>query len=102
MNNDNEMGLTEEYLSLAHALQSGVAMDISGVGEDNSAASPKHLRVGVNMALVEIAALWQLMMDKGILTEEELRRSSINQLRIEVERYERLLSERTGAKIKLA
>ena len=60
--------LRSEYVSLAHAMQSGVA---AKMGFDPSETSPKHLRVGVNTAHIDFGALMHLLIEKGIITEEE-------------------------------
>jgi hypothetical protein len=75
----------ERYLAAAHAMQSGVALSIArGEARD---MEPKHLRVGVNSALVDCAALAKLLIDKGILTEEEYERALADAMEAEVQRY---------------
>src|SRR5579862_2888775 len=81
-----------------HAVQSGVAMDQA---DDPHGESFKHLRVGVNSALVNNAAVAQLLMDKGIFTEAEYFASLANEAEKEKLRYEALLSQRHGANITL-
>lgn len=56
------------YLSMMHGLQSGIATMIT---LDQKYASPKDLRVGVDSALIQDSALAQLLMEKGIITEDE-------------------------------
>jgi len=93
--------MNEEYVSLVHAMQSGVAFDIAAHGEKRAGADPKHLRVGVNVALVESSALWTLLVRKGIISEEE-KVASLTEAHIaEVQRYEDHLSKTTGAKVVL-
>lgn len=98
------MATREEYDALAHAIQTGVAMEMElgggaggGIG---SATSPKHLRVGVNMAMCDHAALVRLLVAKGLFTEEEYFDEIVNELHREVVRYENRLS-RFGPTIKL-
>lgn len=91
--------LREEYRALSHAMQSGVAVDQARGSEDGS---PKHLRVGVNVALVDGASLVKLLMDKGIFTEEEHLVAVVEGMRAEVHRYQRALSDRYGLHVTLA
>lgn len=56
------------YAAACHAMQSGVA---GVMNLDESETMPKHLRVGVNSALVSNGALAKLLMDRGIITELE-------------------------------
>lgn len=88
----------QEYRMLAHAMQAGVAtiMNI-----DPKETEPKHLRVGVNVALSDACGLAKLLMAKGIFTEEELFDSTIEAMKEEVKRYEETLSKHYGRPIKL-
>lgn len=85
--------------TLAHAMQSGVAQSLH---IDPSSGSPKHLRVGVNMALVEVGALAGLLIEKGLFTREEYDAALVKGLRQEVQQYEANLSRLMGASVKLA
>lgn len=67
-----------------HAMQSGVAMELQ---HDPSSGSPKHLRVGVNTALVDTAALAKLLIAKGLITENEYLGALAAGMEEEVERY---------------
>lgn len=51
-----------------HAVQTLIALEM---GIDPSFVQPKHMRVGVDTALVEIGALGELLVDKGVITLEE-------------------------------
>lgn len=72
------------YQEIAHAMQTGVAYVME---KDPSAASPKHLRVGVNMAMIEHSVLTNLLIQKGIITEDEYWDEVIKTLEREVEMY---------------
>lgn len=96
------MSFNEKYPALVHAMQSGVAFDISSGGESKAGADAKHLRVGVNVAIVESSALWRLLCDKGIITTEEMEAALIAAHEAEVARYEERLKERYGVETKLA
>ena len=57
--------LEAEHQRLCHAVQAGVAQEMS-IPTDAS-TDPKHLRVGVNIAMCDQAALVKLLVEKGIL-----------------------------------
>lgn len=62
-----EKSFEERYTAAAHAIQAGVAMELElDQREKGSAgpASPKHLRTGVNMAMVHEGALANLLVTK--------------------------------------
>jgi hypothetical protein len=82
------------YTDLLHAMQSGVAMKMN---YDPSETTPKHLRVGVNSAMCDHAALVSLLLQKGIITEAEYFEAITEHMQAEVKRYEEWLNERLGA-----
>lgn len=90
--------MRERYLNAAHAMQSGVAVKM---GLDPKETSPKHLRVGVNSAMVEHAALAQLLIKKGVITEEEYAEAVTLGMEAEAQRYVTDLEERLGSKVTL-
>jgi hypothetical protein len=96
------MSTREDWIGYAHAMQSGVAMEIELRGLDDAAASPKHLRVGVNTAMADHAGLVRLLVEKGMFTEQEYMDAIAKSMKEEKERYERLLSKRLGKDIGLA
>jgi hypothetical protein len=60
--------------SLGHQVQSAIAFLMSHTasnGQRHPETEPKHLRVGVNSAMVETAALGRLLLAKGIFTNTE-------------------------------
>jgi len=79
-----------DYTKRAHAMQSGVAMKMN---YDASETSPKHLRVGVNSAMCDHAALVRLLLEKGIISQEEYERAITEEMGREVRRYEQWLSD---------
>jgi len=93
--------LKDRYEQLLHAMQSGVAMEMNLSGRQ-PATEPKHLRVGVNAAMCDHAALVKVLIDKGILTDEEYLKAMVEKMEEEVSAYETRLTESTGAKITLA
>jgi fructose/tagatose bisphosphate aldolase len=83
----------KRYHAAAHAMQSGVAMKIN---YDPSDTSPKHLRVGVNSAMVDNSALAWLLIRKGIISEEEYFEALASQMEQEKEMYEHEINEHFG------
>lgn len=79
----------ERWHAAAHAMQSGVALDHERNGAHDG--TPKHLRVGVNVALCDHAALVRLLVEKGIFTEEEYAKAIADEMEREVERYRQKL-----------
>lgn len=77
----------QRYLDACHAMQTGVQLELTRKGEDGAAANPKHLRVGVNVALCDHAALVALLVDKGIITREEYCEALAETMEAEVGRY---------------
>lgn len=90
--------MRQKYLALAHAMQSGVAAKMHHEPDDTT---PKHLRVGVNSAMVEHSALVQLLIAKGIITEEEYYEALIKAMQDEVTQYETELTQILGRLVKL-
>lgn len=88
----------KQYRAACHAMQTGVAMDQA---TGSQCGSPKHLRVGVNVAMVDHASLVKLLISKGLITDDEYCEAIRQGIEDEVERYERLLSERSGSTVKL-
>ena len=95
------MSAEERYQAAAHAMQSGVAWEMGRDGPDTGPTSPKHLRVGVNAAMCDQAALVKLLIAKGIITHEEYLEAIAAEMEAEVGRYEARISRATGAKITL-
>ena len=89
----------ERYRDAVHAMQSGVAMEMQSGSNDTT---PKHLRVGVNSALVDSAALAELLIAKGVITEAEYLETIAAGMEREAAAYEQRLSEHYGSKITLA
>src|SRR5689334_306940 len=98
MSNTTITTLQERYLAAMHAVQTGVAyvMQIEPKQVD-----PKHLRTGINSAMVNDAALTKLLIAKGIITEAEYWQALVEEAEAEKQRYETELSEHHGVKITL-
>ncbi len=88
----------ERYKNACHAMQSGVAMMMN---YDSTETEPKHLRVGVNAAMVEFSALVRLLIDKGVMTLEEFEKYLADDMEEEARRYERRIKNESGVSIKL-
>jgi hypothetical protein len=87
------------YLAAAHAVQSGVAMELN---DDPVSGTPKHLRTGLNMAMIEHGALVRVLIAKGLFTEAEYFAELVAGVEDEQRQYEARLSARHGTKITLA
>lgn len=91
---------TKRYHAAAHAMQSGVATEISDP-ELQKSIDPKHLRVGINSAMSDNAALALLLIRKGFITNREYTEALADAMEREKRRYEVYLSEHLGMTIKL-
>jgi hypothetical protein len=89
----------EEAHAILHALQSGIAAKID-IGL-SAGETPKHLRVGVDNAIIMLSALQKALQDKGIILEDEFLDAYLFLLREEQERVEAELSKHMGVEIKL-
>lgn len=90
--------LQDKYYKLMHAMQSGVALMMN---YDKSETSPKHLRVGVNSALIDSSALAKLLIEKKIITEEEFYTALCELAENDVKSYEQKITEITGSNTKI-
>jgi hypothetical protein len=86
------------YREALHAMQTGVAMELES---DPRGGTPKHLRVGVNAAMSDHAALARLLIRKGVISEEEYAEAVRVEMNDMADGYEEKLSERYGRPIKL-
>jgi len=87
--------LMQEYERLAHGMMTGVGY----VNQlDPAQSNAKHVRVGVNCALVSHAALVRVLMAKGVITDLEYWTAIVEGMRDEVDNYSARLKELTGGK----
>ena len=91
------MNDSERHLAASKKMQSGVAFEHGRDGPE----SAKHLRVGINVALVDHGSLVALLLRKGIITEAEYLSAIADGMEAEVKRYEAKLTRETGAKVTL-
>lgn len=83
--------LRQRYYALAHAMQTGVAYRADKRDQD-----PKHLRVGINSAMVDHGALVGLLLKKGIITDEEYYEALCEAMKREVDSYRQHLADQWG------
>lgn len=98
MTNESIEVAQARYQAAAHAMQSGVAMTMN---VKPSATEPKHLRTGVNSAMVETSTLAWLLIQKGIITEQEWYSALADAMEREKALYERELSQLFGHSVTL-
>jgi hypothetical protein len=87
----------QRYYDAMHAVQTGVDY-YQQVDPD----TPKHLRVGINSALITASATARLLIDKGVFTEEEHWAKLAELAEEEKTAYEKRLSEHYGRPVTLA
>ena len=92
-----EVELMKRHRELSHAMQSGVEFS-----KDKRDQDPKHLRVGINVALSDQGSLARLLIHKGVITEEELLQAIVDGMEREVEGYRDRIHSETGTKPYLA
>lgn len=88
----------DRYTQLAHAVQSGVAMELQF---DGASGESKHLRTGINMALVSHGVLVRLLIEKGVFTQQEYEAALLVGIEDEKRAYEERLSARLGKIVRL-
>ena len=100
MNNDEDrkQRALARYTTAAHGMQSGVAFLMEK--GDGKETTPKHLRVGVNSALVEHGALVGMLIKKGVISEVDYLEALATKMEEDRESYERQASNMTGGNIK--
>jgi hypothetical protein len=72
-----------------HGCQSAIAFEISRVGDNAAGCDHKHLRVGVDSALIDSGALQKTLIEAGLITEEHYFRNL-------AELWEKELADRTA------
>lgn len=86
--------LISRYEELCHAMQSGVAYNPNSNEQD-----PKHLRVGVNSAMVEHSALVQLLLKTKIIDELAYWDALVTAMEAEVLRYRHIIADANGMEL---
>jgi hypothetical protein len=96
------------YAALLHAVQTGIAWELqldhpeADLNTDENLRAHKHLRTGIDGSKSDHGALAELLIERGVFTLEDYEDALLRGLEREKARYERVLSERVGAKITLA
>lgn len=83
-----DLGLS--YEQALHGIQSAVKFSHEHGRQDGS---PKHLRTGLNGAMCDHAALARLLIQKGVITEDEYLEASRIGVNTELASYERTYGE---------
>lgn len=86
------------YIRAMHAMQTGIAYLLE---KDPTPSHPKHVRLGINSAMVQNAALATILMDKGIMTRDEYDKVMADMSEAEVALYEAELAEKYRTVVKL-
>lgn len=97
---EKEKAAWQRHRDASHAMQSGVAYEMN-IPACHGATTPKHLRTGVNAALVDNGSLVDLLVRKGFITSLEVAEAMAAGMEAEVKRYEARIAEHVGAEIKL-
>ena len=98
------MSFIEEYAAAAHTMQTGVGFELAQEYphlSDEALKVIKHLRVGINSAMVEHAALVHVLVSRGVMSLAEYETELVSQMQQEVERYEKRLAEVYNAPVTL-
>ena len=90
------MGAEEDrqrYVTAAHGMQAGVDVKMN---YDATETTPKHLRVGVNAAMSDQGALARLLIDKGLITEDEYMAAIADGMERERDSYQQWIQDRVA------
>lgn len=79
----------DEYLGLAHSLQSGVALQLE---LNPLIGTPKDLCTGLNKCMVETSALISLLVECGVITNVQFVKALVKGMTQEVQAFEHMLS----------
>lgn len=93
-----ESELLARYHAAAHAVQSGVKMNMTF---NPTLTEPKHLRVGVDLRACEISGLATLLIKKGVITRLEYVEAMAVAVEQEVAQVQHELSQKLGAQVTL-
>lgn len=98
MTPDQKMKLVARIDAAQHACMTGAGYYLA---KEPKVAEPKHVRNGIDSAMVQHGALAALLIKKGLITEEEYLESLALGFEKEKAKYERELSEMYKTKITL-
>ncbi len=83
---DKRRDLGLQYLDAMHGVQSAIKYEMEAGVSD--ATSPKHLRVGVDSSMINVAAVACLLIEKGVFTLTEYEESVRLQANEELAAYQ--------------
>lgn len=89
------------YQAACHGMQTGVMMLMEGKGASKE-TDPKHLRVGVNSAMVECSALVHILIARGVIIEAEWYDALATAMEAERDAYTKQVEQHLGCKVELA
>lgn len=101
---DRLVGLLEDVQTEQHAMQTGVAHVLGHLmpsGSDVLTRELKHMRVGVNSAMCQVAALAEVLAEAGVVDLADVVARQVQKLNADVRRYEQELEEKFGVKVRL-
>lgn len=88
--------MSRSYKQAMHAVQTAIAFEIAMEGEEKAGANPKHLRVGINSAMITDFAIANLLIKKGIITQEEYEEAVTEAANKEVDMLQKRLKDKYG------
>lgn len=83
------------YKAAMHAMQTGVMYQMEQGGNPKE-TQPKHLRVGINAAMIDSGALAALLIRKGVFTEVEYFEALADMAEREAEDYRERVRQQFG------
>ena len=86
----------ERFMNALHSMQSGVAANMN---YDRNETEPKHLRVGINSAMCDTAAMVKLLVSKNVITMDEYWKFLADEAEAEAKRYADILTAHLGTPI---
>jgi hypothetical protein len=86
--------LAQRYFAAMHAMQTAVKVESEAKGDFSR--EHKHLRVGINSAMGTLGTLVELLIDKGVLTEQEYFVAVVKGAEQEAERCAKIAREAAG------
>lgn len=86
-------GYQRRYMAAAHGMQTGVAYKME---HEPGETTPKHLRVGVNSAMRDHSSLARLLIEKGLINDEEYLRAIAEGMEAERDMYQQWVNSRLG------
>lgn len=89
----------QRYIDDMHAIQTGIAMMIehnATTGARYAEIEPKHLRVGINSAMIDTGALMALLVNKGFITMDEVDAALADMADRDVETYTKMVNDALG------